>query len=245
MGIVKFGSARSSESGSINGLKGDQKGGKEVSIQDYYMHDKGWICLRAINPKDAFALAMAMQDACNNNHIGYGQSDRDDVLKQLKSGKILKNIQEDCNCDCSSLVRACIYEAMRVDVGQFNTATEVTTLLRSGKFIQKVIVSESDCHVGDILVTKSQGHTVICVEGFLRNEVIQPIATVKVQFNAPILKKGSMGKFVKVWQTIIGTDPDGSFGSITDSMTRKFQTEHGLAVDGSVGEKTWSAGLNE
>lgn len=245
--IVKFGSARASENGGVNGAKGDQKGGKEVSMQDFYMHPLGWVGMRPNSPSDANALAQAMRDACNNDNIGYGQADRNDVIEQLKSGKILKNISVPCNCDCSSLVRACIYEAMKTDVGQFNTANAVTVLMKSGKFTPFNVASEADCKTGDVLITKTKGHMVICVDGFARTDVEnrpnQAVKTVKVQFDAPILKKGATGKFVALWQTICGANVDGSFGSETDAKTREFQRTNGLISDGSVGEKTWNTGF--
>ena len=61
----------------------------------------------------------------------------------------------------------------------------------------------------------------------------------------PTIKKGSKGKAVKIWQCIIDARPDGVFGPITESNTNKFQKTHGLQVDGIVGPKTWTAGLNE
>lgn len=39
--MVRVGSARSNENGGINGGKpGDQKNGREVSTQDWYLHNK-------------------------------------------------------------------------------------------------------------------------------------------------------------------------------------------------------------
>ena len=60
----------------------------------------------------------------------------------------------------------------------------------------------------------------------------------------PTIKKGSKGNSVKVWQIIIGATPDGVFGPITESNTIKFQKNNGLEIDGIVGPKTWTAGLN-
>lgn len=64
-----------------------------------------------------------------------------------------------------------------------------------------------------------------------------------VSTTMPIIKKGSIGKAVKIWQLILGVDCDGEFGSITDKATRQFQTAYKLEVDGEVGSQTWGAGL--
>ena len=57
------------------------------------------------------------------------------------------------------------------------------------------------------------------------------------------IKKGSKGNAVKVWQIIIGTTPDGIFGSGTESVTKTWQKNHGLTADGIVGKNSWKAGL--
>ena len=66
-------------------------------------------------------------------------------------------------------------------------------------------------------------------------------------FNLPTIKRGSTGKAVKVWQVIIGAEPDGLFGKVTEELTKGFQT---LAFpndrsqwDGIVGKNTWKAGM--
>lgn len=59
----------------------------------------------------------------------------------------------------------------------------------------------------------------------------------------PLIKYGSKGKAVKIWQLIIGTDVDGDFGPKTLNKTREFQSANGLEVDGIVGPKTWKKGL--
>ena len=64
-----------------------------------------------------------------------------------------------------------------------------------------------------------------------------------VNTTMPIIKKGSIGKAVKIWQIIIGVEADGEFGPITDTATRQFQKAYKLEVDGEVGSKTWGAGL--
>jgi len=61
-----------------------------------------------------------------------------------------------------------------------------------------------------------------------------------------IIKKGSKGRTVCVWQTILGMKGeavDGIFGDATEKKTKAFQKEYKLTADGIVGEKTWKAGI--
>lgn len=62
--------------------------------------------------------------------------------------------------------------------------------------------------------------------------------------NMPILRKGSRGKAVQIWQIIIGAQPDGIFGDITLQKTRQFQREKMIEVDGIVGPISWNTGIN-
>lgn len=62
-------------------------------------------------------------------------------------------------------------------------------------------------------------------------------------YNMKTIKKGSKGNTVKVWQIIIGTMPDGNFGSGTENATKTWQKNHGLTADGIVGKVSWNVGL--
>lgn len=62
-------------------------------------------------------------------------------------------------------------------------------------------------------------------------------------YDMPTIKKGSKGKAVKIWQIIVGVEPDGDFGNNTLKATKDFQKSAGLTVDGIVGAKSWRAGL--
>lgn len=64
-----------------------------------------------------------------------------------------------------------------------------------------------------------------------------------VNTTMPIIKYGSTGKAVKVWQMILGVDPDGEFGPITRTATIQLQKSAGLLQDAEVGSDTWAAGL--
>ena len=158
---VLIGSARSSYG---NTSPGDQHSGLEVSMQNWYLHSKGWVMLRA---KDAAArekIAVAMERACANNNIGYSQPTRNTLYTNVKPygfdpAKTTKKV----NTDCSALVRVCVNFA-GITVGDFITSSEVSKLMATGKF--ELFMDDEHCkssdHLlrGDILVTRTKGHTV-------------------------------------------------------------------------------------
>lgn len=158
---VIIGSARHDEHGNCysGGKAGDQTG-QEVSTQKFYNHSKCWNVLRAKDSKVAEKLAEAMQIACSNSNIGYDQSERYGVIKHGINTKVKTE------CDCSSLVRACIIYASGKDVGDFNTSNERSVILKSGLFEDVGSYKHGDAlYNGDILVTRTKGHTVIVVGG--------------------------------------------------------------------------------
>ena len=161
---VIIGSARCDENGNLkNGQAGDQTR-KEVSTQAYYMHKKGWVCIRAKDTSVRAKLAKAMKQACANNNIGYDQWQRDGVITKLKKYGTLEKISEKTECDCSRLVCACIIQATGVNVGNFRTCNEPSMLYKSGLFEKPFTVSSAnDLKEGDILCTPVPGHTVIVV----------------------------------------------------------------------------------
>ncbi len=162
---VLIGSARINEKGSANGgAAGDQTGG-EVSTQAWYLHSKGWIVIRAKIPTDREKIARNMQAICNNDNIGYCQNHRGTLTAAAKpygydAAKVTKKVE----VDCSEAVRNCALYA-GISVGSFSTASEVSVLKATGKFD----ILEDDLHCkssdyllrGDILVTRTKGHTVV------------------------------------------------------------------------------------
>jgi N-acetyl-anhydromuramyl-L-alanine amidase AmpD len=69
---------------------------------------------------------------------------------------------------------------------------------------------------------------------------VKPCPTKRLSIKR-VLKKGMYGDDVAEWQAFIGCAPDGKFGKITDSITRSWQRDHGLLVDGEVAPKTVAA----
>lgn len=162
---VLIGSARINEKGGINGgAAGDQTGG-EVSTQAWYPHSKGWIVIRAKEPAVREKIARNMQAMCDNNNIGYCQNHRGTLTVAAKpygydASKVTKKVE----VDCSEGVRNCVLYA-GINVGSFSTSGEVSTLRNTGAF--DILEDDKYCKSsdyllrGDILVTKTKGHTVV------------------------------------------------------------------------------------
>lgn len=66
-----------------------------------------------------------------------------------------------------------------------------------------------------------------------------------MSISLPTIRKGSGGRAVRLWQTIVGVEVDGIFGQKTEQATISFQNKNGLTVDGIVGQQSWKAGLGD
>ena len=160
--MVTIASARIDESGNAHGGKPGDQTGKEVCTQKFYQHKKGWDCLRFKNAKVGNDLAGFMLEICNNKHIGYDQYHRNDLFNEIKKGKLPQNIDHDISTDCSATIRSLLAIA-GINTSDFTTANEKAVLMATGQFEYIPNVIESMLHVGDILVTKKKGHTVMVV----------------------------------------------------------------------------------
>lgn len=103
---VMIGSASKDERGQYRGgLAGDQTG-KEVYINNWYSYN--WTnVFRPTDKNLAEKIAQICEDGCNNNKIGYSQTDRNTLLAEAKKvGMDMSKIKTPCNCDCSSFVSA-------------------------------------------------------------------------------------------------------------------------------------------
>lgn len=162
---VKVGSARIDENGNAKGGKAGDQTGKEVSTQVWYLHKKGWRVFRCKDSTRAEKIANDMQYACDNSKIGYNQAQRNSLYNVSKAVNFdCSKVKIKCNTDCSALVRVCCAYA-GINLPSFNTTNEGQTLIKSGMFIElldsKYTTKSDYLKRGDILVTKTQGHTVV------------------------------------------------------------------------------------
>ncbi|MCH5271562.1 MAG: peptidoglycan-binding protein [Lachnospiraceae bacterium] len=165
---VRVGSARINENGGINGGAAGDQTGSEVSTQNWYLHSKGWVVLRAKGPALREKIAYNMESICANDNIGYCQDHRATLTSAAKpygydASKVTKKVET----DCSEAVRNCLLYA-GITVGSFSTASEASVLVGTGAFDKltedKYCKSSDYLLRGDILVTKTKGHTVVVLD---------------------------------------------------------------------------------
>lgn len=162
---VLIGSARIDENNRITGGRYGDQTGYEVCTEPWYKHSQGWVVCRAKDPERREWIATAMEQACENDLIGYDQNYRNTLFNAAKEvGFCPAKITRACDTDCSALVRICCLYA-EVNVPDFYTGNEVEVLGQTGKFeiIRDSEVCDSDRLLmrGDILVTRTQGHTAV------------------------------------------------------------------------------------
>lgn len=174
MGVI-VGSARGDEHGGAGwdgrAKAGDQKQTStddwkgEVSKQSYYVHSKGWVLIRAKDPAVREKIARGMEIACANKNYGYDQSENRSAWNYLKNkGFDMAKLDVPKETDCAQLVRLCVRYA-GVITDDFYTVTEKDVLKKSGAF--DIYTSDKYCKSsdyllrGDILVTRTKGHTVV------------------------------------------------------------------------------------
>lgn len=250
---VKVGSARIDENGNAYGGKAGNQNGKEVSTQSWYLHSKGWRVFRCTNATKAKRIAQAMKAACANKYIGYDQYQRLTLYNAAKAqGFDISKVKTNCETDCSALVRVCCAYA-GIDLPNFNTASQANALLASGAFQElthaKYTKQSSYLKAGDILVTRTKGHTVVVLTSGSRAEATQAASAL----GRRTLRNGDTGDDVKELQAALirlGYDcgkwgADGDFGSATEKAVRAFQRAKKLTVDGVYGPKSHAALAND
>ena len=244
---VYVGSARIDERGKISGGRVGDQTGKEVAYQPYYVHSKGWYVLRAKNASHRSRIAYAMKAACDNNKIGYDQTNRNGLYNAVKSkGFDPAKCTTATETDCSGLVRVCVSYATGKYIPDFNTSSELSVLKGTGLFdvYKDSAHCASSAHLmnGDILVTKTKGHTVVVISGAAGSS--SGSSSSGSSSSSSVLKKGSKGEAVKTLQRNLnaaigaGLSIDGIFGPACYEAVKRFQSRYGLSVDGIAGPAT-------
>ena len=167
---VTIGHASIDENGkAYNGAAGDQTA-KEVCTRTWY--NKSWdVVLRCTDATMAEKMAIACEQACANNKIGYDQYQRNTLYTQAQKVNFdLSKITTACECDCSSLMCVCAIAAGISPSGLYAGGNMRTTrnmrdaFKATGKFEvitdSKYLTSDAYLKRGDILVNEGS-HTVM------------------------------------------------------------------------------------
>lgn len=196
MSNVRVGSARIDENGKVSGGQPGDQTGKEVAIEPWYLHSKGWVLLRAKDPTVRERIAQCMEAACANENIGYNQDKSWEVYDLSKPyGWDCGKISKPCSSDCSNIVRTCVAYAAQKAIPWFSTLNEVTVLSGTGLF--DIITDDKYTKYadyllrGDILCTCTQGHTVVVLDsGSKTGQTTTPSSQNAAQGNTALCGKG-------------------------------------------------------
>lgn len=236
--MVLIGSARHDENYNYSGGRAGNQTGNELEIQEWYLHSKGWRVLRAKDSTVRKRIADNMEFACANPHIGYDQNENYtlwDVVKDL--GFDCRLVDTNCETDCARLVRVCVaYAGIKTD--DFYTASEAEALLSTGQFDEYPFAATNpDLLVrGDILVTKTKGHTVIVIKQTNQYEeedgtyvIVMGEIKMGAKYKLENVKLGSEGNHVLLVQEILRSR---GFRGADDKV---------LTLDGKAGDNTMFA----
>lgn len=224
MANILIGHASISETGGINGEKGDSTG-KEVCTRTWY--SKPWDFM-AIHP-DATVRekhAKAIEAACANDNIGYGQSNRNTLNTLAKAVDYDLSKVGLCNCDCSALqnVAAVASGASGVTYGSngWTTSTMKSALQDAGYKIitdSTYLTSAEYCVRGAIYV-KSGSHTVAgLTDGSKASQTLSKAGISSSGNTETSDTTYSKTQFIREVQAAIGATVDGIAGSETLSKT--------------------------
>lgn len=168
---ILIGHASIDENGKAkNGKAGDQTK-KEVCTREWY--SKPWeFVLRCKDNTKAEKMAVACEQGCANDNIGYDQNQRNtlDALAQMVDYDLSK-IKAPCECDCSSFMAVCA-QAAGINI-PYNSGNAPTTSTMKNAFTStgefdvltdfKYLTSDNYLNRGDILV-KAGSHTAMALE---------------------------------------------------------------------------------
>lgn len=290
--IVLCGWASIDERGRASGGAAGDQTGREVKTGNWYWFGQTMV----IRPKSrslGLKMAKVMKTLCQGNYVGYDQSQRTTLWKEMsKVGWNANKMKTKCETDCSAMV-AVVCKACGVNISpdvwtgnlwQALSGTKKFVKLTSAYYVE----SNKGLRAGDIILNPAK-HVIMAVadgpvvkgqnglnkmigaeldlDGHAGTETKRVgIEALKVGLNKDFGLKikvnssydkatkaavdkhpvtpGKSGKEVTVVQCLLychGYDPkgiDGHYGPGMKAAVGKYQEDHGLVVDYSVGPKT-------
>lgn len=167
---ILIGHSSIDENGKARGGTAGDQSKKEVCKRNWY--SASWdVVLRCTDPVITEKMAVACEQACDNDYIGYDQNQRNTLNTEAKKvGYDLSKITTPCECDCSSLMCTCaiaggIPESALYKGNNMRTTSNMRSAFKAtGKFEvltdSKYLTSDAYLKRGDILVNEGS-HTIM------------------------------------------------------------------------------------
>ena len=172
---ILIGHSSIDENGKARGGAAGDQNGKEVCKRNWY--SASWdVVLRCTDPVITEKMAVACEQACDNDYIGYDQNQRNTLNTEAKKvGYDLSKITTPCECDCSSLMCICaiaggIPESALYKSNNMRTTSNMRVAFKAtGKFEaltdSKYLTSDAYLKRGDILVNEGSHTIMVLGEG--------------------------------------------------------------------------------
>ena len=166
---VMIGHAASNEYGGTHGGNPGDQTGNEVCIRTWY--NRPWNLM--FRPKDATVaekIAVAMEQACANDNVGYNQNNRTSLFVAAKAKKWdISKVTTKVDCDCSALIAVCC-NAAGLSVSKDNwTGVQKANLLATNAFTMystsQYLTQEDYLKRGDILLYEGHHTAVVLTNG--------------------------------------------------------------------------------
>lgn len=163
---IKIGHASIDEKNKTTGGRAGDQTGREVCIRTFY--SRPWqYYIECTDDSLAEKAAVYMEQICNNNNVGYDQSQRLTLYNQLKTSNGDVSKIGACETDCSALVAACyIFAGLNINPS-CTTRNLRSALIASGKFKAYSdpahILKDSYARRGSIYL-KEGSHVVMALE---------------------------------------------------------------------------------
>lgn len=247
---VMIGHAGSNEWGTTHGgVPGDQTG-TEVYIRTWY--SRPWnLMFRPKDIKVAEKIAVAMEQACANDNIGYNQNNRVSLYNAAKAKNWdLSKITTKVDTDCSALVAVCC-NAAGLNVSKDNwTGVQKQNLMNTGAFIlytdSKYLTQSDYLKRGDILLYEGHHTAVVLNNGSKAEPVVNytgkgiGYATAKTSMNIrtgastsyPVIQTISAGTKLEVleklsngWYKIVWTNVSLGYAYVSNAGGGYFKYE--------------------
>ena len=247
------------ENGTTTGATPGDQTLKEVYIRSWYSKPWNYV-IRCTDPTMRERIAVAMENAANNNSIGYSQPHRNDLLKACRSfGYDPSKAAIPCDCDCSSLVSvACMYAGIPENQlyisGNCCTTSNIRSkLMATGKFMtltdSKYLNGDQYLYRGDILL-REPGHVAVNItDGKFVTEESKPTSTSDVKM-VDISKHNTITDYKllasQIKKIIIRCGYRSSTtGIITEDPSFKKHIENCLANGMTIGVYFYDQSINE